>query len=284
MKTTPTTPTIPTTPCRAAATLLGFSVLAIAHGAHAQPIDLTVDPAQSSISITIELDTPVGTRSSNDSSPVEGTAVIELDDTGMPASITLSDYLFTAQNDLNFSYNYGVLGSVTGVGTGLGLRQPSGSPPTSGPVDAGGAFSLVGVPNETLGTVDASGTGVIGATIGTVAIDLSTLGATTVDATGTVGVTGDQVTATVTVPISATNEVQPGVTATITGSATVVATGTIDTCVADTNGDGMLSPADFNGWIIAFNAQSPACDQNADGLCTPADFNSWIINFNNGCP
>ncbi len=55
-------------------------------------------------------------------------------------------------------------------------------------------------------------------------------------------------------------------------------------CVADTNGDGMLSPADFNGWIIAFNTQSPACDQNGDGLCTPADFNGWIINFNNGCP
>ncbi len=56
-----------------------------------------------------------------------------------------------------------------------------------------------------------------------------------------------------------------------------------DNCVADTNGDGLLTPADFNGWIIAFNTQSPACDQNADGLCTPADFNAWIINFNNGC-
>ncbi len=54
-------------------------------------------------------------------------------------------------------------------------------------------------------------------------------------------------------------------------------------CVADTNGDGVLTPADFNGWIIAFNNQSPACDQNGDGACTPADFNAWIINFNNGC-
>ena len=54
-------------------------------------------------------------------------------------------------------------------------------------------------------------------------------------------------------------------------------------CVADTNGDGILSPADFNGWIIAFNTQSPPCDQNGDGLCTPADFNGWIINFNAGC-
>ncbi len=55
-------------------------------------------------------------------------------------------------------------------------------------------------------------------------------------------------------------------------------------CVADTNGDGQLTPADFNGWILAFNNQAPACDQNGDGLCTPADFNGWIINFNAGCP
>ena len=55
-------------------------------------------------------------------------------------------------------------------------------------------------------------------------------------------------------------------------------------CVADTNGDGSLSPADFNAWVIAFNSQAPECDQNGDGLCTPADFNAWIVNFNAGCP
>ncbi len=53
---------------------------------------------------------------------------------------------------------------------------------------------------------------------------------------------------------------------------------------ADTNGDGEVTPADFNAWIAAFNAQAPECDQNADGLCTPADFNAWIVNFNIGCP
>lgn len=54
-------------------------------------------------------------------------------------------------------------------------------------------------------------------------------------------------------------------------------------CVADTNGDGVLSPADFNAWILAFNNQSPQCDQNNDGVCSPADFNAWILNFNTGC-
>ncbi len=54
-------------------------------------------------------------------------------------------------------------------------------------------------------------------------------------------------------------------------------------CLPDTNGDGMLTPADFNAWILAFNAGDPLADQNGDGLITPADFNSWILNFNAGC-
>ncbi len=54
-------------------------------------------------------------------------------------------------------------------------------------------------------------------------------------------------------------------------------------CPADTNLDGMLTPADFTAWIAAFNAQAPECDQNGDALCTPADFTAWIANFNAGC-
>ena len=57
----------------------------------------------------------------------------------------------------------------------------------------------------------------------------------------------------------------------------------VQDCPADTNGDGMLSPADFSAWIAAFNAMAPECDQNGDTACTPADFSAWIANFNNGC-
>ncbi|MFI4871644.1 MAG: GC-type dockerin domain-anchored protein [Phycisphaerales bacterium JB061] len=58
----------------------------------------------------------------------------------------------------------------------------------------------------------------------------------------------------------------------------------VDTCLADTNNDGILSPADFSAWVAAFNAMDPACDQNADEACTPADFSAWVANFNAGCP
>ncbi|MEL6796404.1 MAG: GC-type dockerin domain-anchored protein [Planctomycetota bacterium] len=55
-------------------------------------------------------------------------------------------------------------------------------------------------------------------------------------------------------------------------------------CLADVNGDGSLTPGDFNAWVLAFNNQSSGCDQNGDGACTPGDFNAWVLNFNNGCP
>ena len=54
-------------------------------------------------------------------------------------------------------------------------------------------------------------------------------------------------------------------------------------CVADTNGDGVLSPADFSAWVAAFNAMAPECDQNDDGACSPADFSAWVSNYNAGC-
>ena len=54
-------------------------------------------------------------------------------------------------------------------------------------------------------------------------------------------------------------------------------------CLPDVNGDGNLTPGDFNAWILAFNNQDPGCDQNGDAQCTPGDFNAWILNFNNGC-
>ena len=54
-------------------------------------------------------------------------------------------------------------------------------------------------------------------------------------------------------------------------------------CYADTNFDGMVTPADFIAWIAAFNDREFACDQNQDGRCDPADFTGWILNFNAGC-
>ncbi len=54
-------------------------------------------------------------------------------------------------------------------------------------------------------------------------------------------------------------------------------------CLADVNGDGMVTPTDFTAWVGAFNSNAPECDQNGDGACTPTDFSAWIGNYNAGC-
>lgn len=69
-------------------------------------------------------------------------------------------------------------------------------------------------------------------------------------------------------------------TNTIVGPGVITETGQ---CLADTNGDGSVTPADFSAWVAAFNAMAPECDQNGDGSCSPADFSAWVANFNAGC-
>ncbi|MEO1717272.1 MAG: GC-type dockerin domain-anchored protein [Planctomycetota bacterium] len=54
-------------------------------------------------------------------------------------------------------------------------------------------------------------------------------------------------------------------------------------CLPDMNGDGRLSPGDFNAWILAYNMGDRFADQNNDGVLTPGDFNAWTMNFNAGC-
>ncbi len=55
-----------------------------------------------------------------------------------------------------------------------------------------------------------------------------------------------------------------------------------DRYCADQNNDGVVTPADFNGWIANFNANSLRADTNGDGAVTAADFNAWIIQYDLG--
>ena len=67
------------------------------------------------------------------------------------------------------------------------------------------------------------------------------------------------------------------------GSSAAVLVSYGEACLADVNGDGAVSPADFSAWVAAYNAQAPGCDQNEDGQCTAADFSAWVTNYNSGC-
>lgn len=67
------------------------------------------------------------------------------------------------------------------------------------------------------------------------------------------------------------------------GTSAVAVVSYAESCLADVNGDGLVTPADFTAWVAAYNAQLPTCDQNSDGQCTPADFTAWLSNYTIGC-
>ncbi|MEL6796918.1 MAG: GC-type dockerin domain-anchored protein [Planctomycetota bacterium] len=51
---------------------------------------------------------------------------------------------------------------------------------------------------------------------------------------------------------------------------------------ANQNGDGQVTPGDFNAWIVNFNGGDARADVNLDGALTPGDFNAWVLAFNQG--
>lgn len=54
-------------------------------------------------------------------------------------------------------------------------------------------------------------------------------------------------------------------------------------CPADSNQDGLLSPADLNAWITLFQGGNIGADVNLDANVTPADFSAWIARYNLSC-
>ena len=265
----------------------GVAVLLASMGSNlwAQPTDLVVDPAQSSINLTVELDTLVGSRTDSDTSPLSGFMTIELDSYTSPTTITLLDYELNADT-LSFFFDYSFLGTITATAENLSLTMPAGAAPVSGAVTPTGAFVVQGVPNQTAGVINVTGTGTVGSAVNGTVIDLSTLSQEPIDVSGTVDIDTGVVTVSVSLPIeSSGTDPDTSTTVTLTGSANVIAAGPVpeSSCLADTNGDGVVSPADFSAWVAAFNTQSPACDQNGDGSCTPADFSAWVANYNAGC-
>ena len=257
----------------------------LASNTTAQPADLVVDPAQSSISLNVTLDTALGAQTDSDSADLTGSMQIELDSYTSPSTITLIDYELNA-GPLSFFFDYSFLGTVTATADDLSLAMPDGTPPVSGAVMPDGSFLVSGIPNETAGIINVSGTGAVGGAVGGTTVDLSTLTQTPIDISGTVNIDTGEVTLSVLLPIdSSGTDPDTGATVTLTGSTTVIAIGPVPEpdCPADTNGDGAVTPADFSAWVAAFNTMASECDQNGDNVCTPADFSAWVSNYNAGC-
>ena len=258
----------------------------------AAPSELTVDPAQSSISMEITLE--IGTQvTDTDTSALSGFLEIDLDDPGAPATITLHDLGIEIDDALSFNWSFGFLGGADasmndtdGSGAGSLLLDP-GTKPIQAPV-VGGAFTIPQAPTRLEGLVSAN-YNILFVGSDSVVVDLSTLEPALSDMPGTVSVLGDQITLTTSLvfageqPLVDDTGTQLG-TIIFSGSGTVVATGTYNDCSADITGDGALDVFDVFAFLDLFNAGDAGADFTGDGSLDVFDVFAFLDAFNTGCP
>ena len=269
-------------------TVVALSALTIAGTTIASPIDLTIDPAQSSIDMSINIDVGIANDTDSDSSSLSGNIEIELDDDGNPLNITLNDLVINIDDTMNFNWSFGFFGDADATMADGSVFYATPGIPT-GPVpimDGGFTFPETLVNLGGLLTVNYN---ILLVGSGTEFVDLASQDPQSSEFSGTINIDGDTVTITATLPL---DSVQPLTdadgnelgTATTVGSVTIVAVGTIQTCLADLNGDGELDFFDISEFLNAFAAMDPAVDFNHDGAHNFFDISIYLSAFAAGCP
>ncbi|PCI08633.1 hypothetical protein COB72_07820 [bacterium] len=267
------------------ASLLSACAVSNAIGA---PIDLTIDPAQSTLNMSIEVDVGIASDTDTDSSSLSGNFEIELDDAGNPASITLNDFMVVIDQPMNYNWSFGFFGSADASlanGT-LSYGQP-GFPSGPVPVNAD-AFTFPAIPVALGGLLNVN-YNILLVGSGSETVNLGDQGVFDSEFSGTVSVDGETVTLMATLPFNTTQPLTDADgnelgTVTTIGTATIVATGTVPSCPADMNGDGTLNFFDVSAFLNAFAAMDPAADFNGDGEFNFFDVSAFLSAFSAGCP
>jgi len=260
----------------------------IAACAGATPIDVEIDPAQSSIDLTIEVDVGIASATDMDSSALSGFLRVELDDYGNPGEITLHDLNIMINDTLSFVWSFGFFGSANATLTGGAVTWGS-TDAIVGPVPVSdGDFLLPDVPVALQGMMDVSYDILIVGT-GSEMLDLADQGDLASSVDGSVSVSGDSVSVTSTLPIDLTTPLtnDKGTelgTLTVSGSATIVAMGTAPACAADLTGDGVLDFFDVSAFLSAYGSMDPAADFDGNGVFNFFDVSAFLGAFSAGCP
>lgn len=252
------------------------------------PIDLTVDPAQSSLNLSITVDIGVASDTDTDSSTLSGTLEMDFDDAGNPTSISLVDMVVIIDQPMHYNWSFGFFGSADAALTdGTVLYALPGSP--TGPVPvAAGLFMFPEILIDLGGQLKVN-YDILLVGSGSELVDLGQQGSIGSEFSGNVSVIGDTITVSSTLPFDSTqplvdsngNEIG---TVTTVGTATIVAAGTVPACAADLNGDGELNFFDVSAFLGAFAAMDPAADMNGDGLYNFFDVSAFLAAFAAGCP
>ena len=269
-----------------------FCVVGVISGAAsfagAQPLDFVIDPAQSSIDLTIELDLgALGGDTDSDSSALSGMIEASFDDNASPTESSLHDFFAAMDSNLNYNWAPAFLSTADATLTG-GFVEYADPGVVLGPVVMTGSDLVFPSVPTVVGGVLTVNYNIFLFGSGSEVIDLSTLGVTFNDIAGTV-VPGDGIiTVTNTVPIDVTQPLEVDGTVIgdviVTGSATMVAVAQVPDCIADFTGDGVLDFFDVSAFLSAFAAQDPAADMTNDGAWDFFDVSAFLAAFGAGCP
>ena len=254
----------------------------------AAPIDLTINPALSSLDTSITIDVSVASSTDSASSTLSGNMEIELDDAGNPTSIILHDLMVVVDQSMNFDWSFGLLGSADAVMSNGSVSYASPGLPT-GPVPlAAGSFDFPEVFVNLGGQLNLDySIFIVGS--GSELVNMADQGSFASPISGDVTIVGETITVSTTLPLNTTQPFldsdgnQLG-TVTTAGTATIVATGFIPSCPADLNGDGALNFFDVSAFLNAFAAMDLAADFNGDGMFNFFDVSAFLNSFGAGCP
>ncbi len=249
-------------------TLAVVLALLTAPSAHATPIEIDVDTAQSVINVQFCL----GTNCDSDTSPVTGASAIRLDSVSSPTMFQLDDFFFALTETINIAIT-----GLTATGTNITMDYATPGIPQPPVGLAGGMFTYLDVPANQTGIINYNATGstcfllIVAGYPCTGSVDLSAQGTQNGDFDGTVTLLPGRVVrlALETTIITPVNPDAPSL-GTITISGTIVGQSAVPLRAdADLNGtidgrdvkaftDVLLNPGAF-GWQKQF-----ATDMNDD--------------------
>lgn len=252
--------------------------------AAAAPSRLTINQAQSSVTVTLTL---IGS-SATDSSPVSGYYDAVFNSQSSPTTMGLTDFRAALTENLTLNISFGFLGRFNSNANNLVILYAN-PPQLFGPVPiTAGAVTLTDVPTITQGTLAYNATGVVCTQLqssGLLCVDninLADQGVSNQTQSGTVAVSNGSATLSTTFdttsPIDPTN---PGL-GSIRVRGTIVASGAIR-CPSDFNNDNVVDFFDYLDFVAAFASGGPSADYNADTVTDFFDYLDFVAQFATGC-
>ncbi|NLG43725.1 MAG: hypothetical protein GX547_10795 [Phycisphaerae bacterium] len=261
----------------------------------AAPFVVPIDPAQS----TLNFQLCISESCSTDSSPVAGTATLELANVSDPQQIWLHDFDFQLVENLHWYISWSFLGSFTADVTDVAIAYAyPGTPLGPNPITSG-TFSFTGVPVETEGMLTYSAVGLpctVLQAAGLLCSDTQSLdqGTQTADTLGGTITSASRVVTLVTnIDILAPLDPAYPEMGTLHVSGTVRGSVYVPPAAGDTNCDGAVNVFDIDPFVLAlvdsaaYASAFPACeistaDTNGDGEVNVFDIDPFVLLLTGG--